>query len=212
MNSLLSTAYFAPIGYFALLQHSENVLLEKFEHYQKQTYRNRCTIYGANGPLSLTVPVTKGNVIKIYTKDIRIDYSSNWVKIHYKAIESAYNSSPFYQFYIDEIGDVWHKTHNFLYDLNFDLLALINDLTKTQVKLSGTKEYLPSAPEGFIDFRNITKIKTKDISDVYHYPHYMQVFESKFGFIENLSILDLLFNLGPDTGLYLSQVTGTENK
>ena len=94
MNLVISTAYLPPIQYFARLFKAEKIIFERYEHYPKQTYRNRCVIYGANGPLTLTVPVTKGNLLKIYTKDIKIDNSSNWRKIHLKAIESAYQNSP----------------------------------------------------------------------------------------------------------------------
>jgi hypothetical protein len=208
MTPFLSTAYLPSVNYFALLSQSEIALLERFEHYPKQTFRNRCTVYGANGPLSLTVPVTKGNLIKIYTKDIRIDYSTGWIKIHCKGIESAYNSSPFYQFYIDEIVDIFNKKHAFLYDLNLELIHLINDFAGIRTIVSGTNDYQPLAPEGFKDYRYLTNPKIKDASGfTFHFPQYTQVFDTKFGFIENLSIIDLLFNLGPDTGPYLKQVT-----
>ncbi len=207
MNSLLTTAYLAPISYFAALQQSENVLLERFEHYPKQTFRNRCNIYGANGSLSLIVPVTKGNLLKIYTKDLKIDYSLNWLKIHYKAIESAYNSSPFFQFYADEIFDIHHKKHEFLYDFNLELTQCICSFLRIKTNINGTNEYLAHAPEGFIDLRSITNAKNIGNSQLpFHFPPYTQVFEAKFGFIENLSIIDLLFNVGPDTGDYLKKV------
>lgn len=207
MNSLLSTAYLAPFSYFAVLQQSKNVLLERFEHYPKQTFRNRCAIYGANGSLSLTVPVTKGDLLKIYTKDLRIDYSFNWVKIHYKAIESAYNSSPFFQFYADEIFDIYHKKYEFLYDFNLELTQCICSFLRIKNNINGTNEYLSSAPEGFTDLRSITNAKNKANSQLsFHFPPYTQVFEAKCGFIENLSIIDLLFNAGPDAGDYLKKV------
>lgn len=207
MNSLLSTAYLAPINYFAVLQESENALLERFEHYPKQTLRNRCSIYGANGPLSLSIPVTKGDLLKIYTKDLRIDYSLNWTKIHYKAIESAYNSSPFFLFYADEIFDIYAKKHAFLYDFNLELTQNICSLVGIKTRIEGTNEFLPSAPAGFSDLRKITNARNKENSGLsFRYPAYTQVFEAKFDFIENLSIIDLLFNVGPDTSDYLRKV------
>lgn len=203
MNSLLSTAYLAPIKYFAVLQQSENVLLERFEHYPKQTFRNRCTIYGANGPLSLTVPVTKGDLLKIYTRDLRIDYSLNWIKIHYKAIESAYNSSPFFMFYADEVFDIYNKKPAFLYDFNLELTQCICSFLRLNSIIDGTLAYQSTSPEGFTDMRNITNGKSLSFGQ---FPPYTQVFESKFGFIENLSIIDLLFNVGPDAGDYLKKL------
>ena len=101
---LLSTAYFPPIQYFTKFLLYKNILIEQYDHYGKQSYRNRCEIYGANGPLTLSVPVNKKHNQKILVRDVDIDYSLNWQKVHWKAIESAYNRSPFFLYYKDRLG------------------------------------------------------------------------------------------------------------
>ena len=113
MNILISTVYFGPVQYYLSIFSAQQVIIEGMEHFPKQTYRNRCVVYGANGPLTLTVPVIRGNLLKKLTKDIRIDYSCNWQKNHLRAIESAYRNSPYYEFYIDEIMRFFNQHFNF---------------------------------------------------------------------------------------------------
>ena len=110
-SALLSTAYFAPIQYYCKLFSYANIYIEVYENYIKQTYRNRCNIMAANGPLSLTIPIKKTDEIKVLTKDVKIDYDSRWMPIHLRAIESAYRSSPFYMYYIDDIIPCFLKRH-----------------------------------------------------------------------------------------------------
>jgi hypothetical protein len=119
---LLSTTYFGPIQYFTKFILYPNRLIEQFDHYSKQSYRNRCIIYGANGALTLSIPVLKGPGQKTRVMDIRIDYSRNWRKLHWKGIESAYRHSPFFEFYMDDIQAFLEKKHDFLLDLNLDIL------------------------------------------------------------------------------------------
>lgn len=197
-NVLLSTAYFGPVQYYSKLVSAGNVALEKFENYQKQTYRNRCVIYNANGPQTLTVPVSRGDQLKIYTKDVRIDYSGNWQKIHFKAIESAYRCSPFYEYYIDDLAPLFEKKYERLYDLNLDALQITCDLLEITAELYETDEYEADPPEGYRDFRELIHPKPRMFKPdpEFNPPVYTQVFEPKHGFVANLSILDLLFNTG----------------
>jgi len=203
---LLSTTYLGPIQYYSKLISSERVILERFEHYPKQTYRNRCVIYGANGPQTLTVPVTKGNELKIYSKDIRIDYSMNWQKLHFKALESAYRCSPFYQYYIDDLVIFYEKEYQFLYDFNLEIIYKLLEIVGLVIKLEETTTYKEAFFDG-TDYRDIIHPKKRmNVPDnSFEFPIYHQVFEPKLGFIGNLSIIDLLFNTGPEVIDHLKQ-------
>jgi hypothetical protein len=205
MTSLFSTTYLGPIQYYVKLISSEQVLLERFEHYPKQTYRNRCVIYGANGPHVLTIPVTKGQLLKIYTKDIQIDNGNHWKKIHLKAIESAYRCSPFYEYYIDELIPFYERKYDFLYDFNLDLINTITQMLDVKKSIKGTEEYVKIVQEDCVDFREMFNPRRSLIID--STPEYRQVFEPKLGFIPNLSIIDLIFNTGPDAGKLLSKLS-----
>jgi len=205
MINLLSSAYFAPIQYYSKMISAEKVVLEKFENYQKQTYRNRCVIYSANGPQTLTVPISKGDQPKVYTKDIRIDYSMSWQKIHFKAIESAYRCSPFYQYYIDDFMPFFHKKYLFLYDFNLEIIYKTCQVIKCQVSISETTGYVSVLPEGYHDFRGIIHPKQRMFKPdtAFLPPVYTQVFGAKSGFIGNMSVLDLIFNTGTDAFSHL---------
>jgi hypothetical protein len=204
MNFLLFSAYFGPVQYFSKLASNSEILLERFENYPKQTYRNRCIIYAANGPLTLTIPVTKDD-IKVYTKDIKIDYSTNWQKIHLKALESAYRNSPFYTYYVDELAEIILSNEEFLFDLNLKLTQALCENIGIVPVLSVTSEYQKTPPAGYADFREAIHPKAREHKPDHNFepPCYSQVFEPKYGFYENLSILDLLFNVGPDCKILL---------
>jgi hypothetical protein len=207
MIFLLSTAYFAPIQYYSKIVSAEKVVLEKFENYQKQTYRNRCVIYSANGPQSLTVPVMRDSQLKIYTKDVRIDHSMNWQKIHFKAIESAYRCSPFYQYYIDELIPFFQKRYSFLYDLNLEILHKTCQILEVQMCMSETAGYISDVSENYQDFRELIHPKQRMFKPdpAFAPPIYTQVFEPKGGFIGNMSVLDLIFNTGTEAMQYLQE-------
>jgi hypothetical protein len=207
MIALLSTAYFAPIQYYSKIVSAQKAVIEKYENYQKQTYRNRCVIYSANGPQTITVPVTKGNQVKIHSKDIRIDYSMNWQKIHFKAIESAYRCSPFYQYYIDDFMSFFQKKHLYLYDVNLEILDKTCQILGFGLNISETTDYVSSIPEGYCDFRELIHPKERMFKPdpAFVPPVYTQVFGPKNGFIGNMSILDLIFNTGTEALVYLQK-------
>lgn len=200
MNFLLSTAYLGPIQYFSKLLTPDSIIIERYEHFPKQSYRNRCIIYAANGPLTLTVPVTKDK-IKEYTRDIRIDYSTNWQKIHLKSLESAYNSSPFYPYYIDDLKDILNAKDTFLYDLNQKLTETLCSLIGVRPNLSETDDYVSTLPITTLDYRESIHPKARlyQPDALFEAPEYRQIFVDKHGFFENLSIVDMLFNIGPET-------------
>jgi hypothetical protein len=180
--------------------HADEIMFEYEDNYQKQTYRNRCYIYGANGKQLLTIPIIHPKNKNIYkTKDIRIDYSSNWQKLHIRSLQSAYRSSPFYEFYEDEILDVFLKKHKFLIDLNMETFQFIYDNLEVPFTFLKTIDYQVE----IINDRDFRILVNAKINQEYALKKYTQIFNDKHGYISNLSILDLLFNEGPNTTLYL---------
>jgi len=197
---LLSTAYFAPVRYFTKLALFSESYIEQHEHFIKQTYRNRTVILGANGPISLIVPLKKGREQKIKIKDLRISYDEDWQRNHWRTIFSAYNSSPFFEFYAHEVEHFFLKKHIFLFDINQQIteamLAILD--IQTSINLTGAFEQIP---EDCLNFREKINPKAHRNNPSEHFiaQPYTQVFCDKFGFIADLSILDLLFNEGPSS-------------
>lgn len=195
---ILSTAYLAPVQYYSKLLNYGEVLIEIYENYPKQTYRNRCNIYGANGLLSLSIPVKKIQT-KTKTKDIKIDYVTNWQKLHWKSIESAYRSSPYFEYYADELLPFYTRKIDFLIDYNTALQKIIIELIGFNAKITLTNNYVITTESECDDFREIINPKKEYYDNHFKPIEYIQVFANKSSFIPNLSIIDLLFNVGPDT-------------
>ena len=197
---LLSTAYLAPVQYYTKLISYPHIFIENYENYSKQSYRNRCTILSANGLLNLSIPVMKDNKQKVLTKDIRIDNNNRWKQMHIRALEAAYRSSPFFLYYSDEILALYRKNYTFLVDLNNDFQKTILELLNIDIDIEFTSNY-KMLPYPFDDFSDFIHPKTRmKKPDNHFYPkNYYQVFESRFGFAANLSIADLLFNMGPNS-------------
>src|SRR5690554_2136573 len=196
---LLSTACFAPVQYFSKLEQFESIYIEQHEHFHKQTYRNWYEILAANGRLSLVVPVVKGRGRKINIKDLRISYDTDWQRNHWRTIFSAHNSSPFFEFYQDDIQPFFEKSWKFLFDFNLKILENLCDLLEIEPNLVLTEDF-EQVPDGTLNFREaISPKKHRTKNDPQFFPQpYTQVFHEKFGFVPNLSILDLLFNEGPN--------------
>lgn len=202
---LLSTAYFPPIVYISCFPGQENCLIEQQETYRKQTYRNRCSILTANGQLDLSIPVSKPHGNHTKTKDVLIVQEDNWYIRHWRAIESAYNASPFFLFYRDDLKDLFLHPADKLLLHNDRILKTIFGLLGMQINYQYT-EVFEKRPAGAIDLRNEISPKKKMNAEL---PPYPQVFSDKSGFIPNLSILDLLFNLGPESADYLKKIAET---
>jgi len=193
---LLSTAYFAPISYYSELLSNDSVVIEKFENYIRKSYRNRCTIYGANGLLNLVVPVVKSVETKIPITEIEISYDTPWQKLHFKSLEAAYRRSPYYEYYIDDLMIFFNERFKYLYQFNMLILKTVCYLLKIHFNVQESSSYVKNVGDGIIDLRYAIHPKIKQLH-LQRYS-YNQVFAEKWGFKPNLSILDLLFNTGPD--------------
>lgn len=202
---LLSSFYLAPIQYYSKLFRSERAYIEIHDTYQKQSYRNRCLIAGANGILPLSIPVEKPEAGKDKMKDVRISDHGNWRHLHWNALVSAYNSSPFFEYYGDDFRQFYEKKYTFLLDFNEELRVLICRLLDIRPRVGYTDRFIETLPNGMMDFRESIHPKPnrqKSDPDFEALPYY-QVFAEKHGFLENLSIVDLLFNMGNESRLYL---------
>lgn len=206
MQILLSSAYLPPVQYFAHLQSAEQVWIEQYDHYQKQTYRNRCVIAAPDGPLSLTVPIEKPNTQKAFMSDIRISDHGNWRHLHWNAIESAYNHTPFFEYYKDDFRPFYEKKFDFLVDYNEQLCQLVCQLIDIDTSFQRTESYIAEPSNTIIDLRDAIHPKKELMDDApFSAVPYYQVFQERLGFLPNLSIIDLLFNMGPEAILVLQK-------
>ncbi len=203
---LLSPTYFGPIQYFTHLAGGKAVI-EQHSHYTRQTYRNRCVILGANDRLTLSVPVEKGRSHNMADKDVRIAYHTPWQRLHWRSIVSAYNASPFFQYYQDDIYPFFTKTIPFLFDLNMDLIRLMIELIGIESDISLTEGYQNEPGPDILDLRETIHPKNESTryDQQFRAVAYKQVFDQRHGFVPNLSILDLLFNKGPESILIIEQ-------
>lgn len=195
---LLYPTYFSPIAHYIALAKAKNIIFEVEDNYQKQTYRTRCYIYGPNGRQLLNIPVKHNNKSR-KTKDIKIDDSYSWQKLHLKAMQTAYRSSPFFEYFEEDLIIFFKNTPTYLLDLNLKVHELLMDFLQFDIHYTRTTAYIKD-PEGGSDYRFLVNAKT---NKTYGFSTYTQVFSDKFGFIENLSILDLLFMEGTNALSYL---------
>lgn len=201
---LMSSAYLPPVEYFSVISNAGEILVEREENYLKQTYRNRCYILSAHGPQLLTVPVYLGSVHKTPVRDIRIDYSKRWQQVHLRAITASYNASPYFQFYFENIEKIISKQTRFLLDLNMELTVQVLNMLKMDLKIGFTTSFYQVTKDKN-DFRY--KISPKK-EPVFSSPKYSQVFSNEQGFVKGLSIIDLIFNTGPEAFSFLQGVNG----
>ena len=201
--------YNGPINYYARLVTQKEINLEQHDSYTKQTYRNRCMIAGPNGVITLSVPVKKKHGIKTLLRDIRIDYDTNWHRIHWRSLVASYATSPFFEYIADEINPFYQKKFEFLIDLNLHLLEYTLGFMGLNTELSCSEEFTPIRSEQ--DPRHFIHPKKDQAAadPAFLPPEYQQVFTDRLGFRANLSILDLLFNVGPDAQSYLHRCLRT---
>ena len=195
MDILIHPNYFPNIHQFTQIIKADNILFEVSDNYQKQTFRNRTYIYGANGKLGLFIPVIHTHNNRELFKDVKISYDSNWIDLHLKSLQSAYRSSPYFEYFEDDFIKLYSEKEKFLADFNIKCIRLISSLLDLDLDYKISGEYVEKTND-IIDLRDLSNARKEKKIDT---PKYIQVFESKHGYINNLSILDLLFSEGPNS-------------
>jgi hypothetical protein len=199
-GAVLPMFYLPPVDFFTKLNtFKPDVVFEQEEHFPKQTYRNRANIYSPDGVQTLTVPIVKGSKNHTKTKDVKISYDFRWQRAHWMGLQTCYRRSAYFEYYEDDFAPFYEKQTTFLLDYNTQLLALLFRLLKMKLEITFTDTYEAAYPN-LTDLRNT--FSAKNTADVQQKP-YFQVFEERKGFLNNLSIVDLLFNQGPQAVNYL---------
>lgn len=198
MTVLLSTTYFGPVQWYQKLYRSDEAEIEQWESFQKQTYRNRCLIAAPNGIQALTVPVE--HTVSPLIKDLKVSDHGNWRHLHWNALVTAYSESPFFEYYQDDIRPFYEQRWDYLLDYNEAIRTKICELIDIQPKVTLTGEYSRSSDN---DYREAIRPKHSAPDPDFTPRSYYQVYQQKHGFLPNLSILDLLFNMGPESIFYL---------
>ncbi|MDX1700189.1 MAG: WbqC family protein [Melioribacteraceae bacterium] len=199
MDILLHPTYMPSIAHFVVMAQADNIVFEVEDNYQKQTYRNRSYIFGANGRLMINIPVIHSHINRQKYKDVKIAGSEDWQSHNWKSIESAYRSSPFFEFYEDDLNILFTKKYKYILDHNFDCLEVLIRLLELNITIRKTTCFKENVSP-LKDYRFLANAR---LETPIKFEEYNQVFSNKYGFISNLSILDLLFNEGPNTVSYL---------
>ena len=201
MEVLLSTTYFGPVQWYQKLYRADCVQIEQWESFQKQTYRNRCLIATTQGIQALTIPVVRGETSLI--KDLRISDHGNWRHLHWNALQSAYGESPFFEYYQDDIRPFYEKHWTYLLDFNEEIRQRMCELIDIQPQVRYSQAFLPITDALSNDYRFAINPKHPGEDPDFTPKPYYQVYQQKHGFLPNLSVLDLLFNMGPESIFYL---------
>ncbi len=201
-QALLSSAYFGPVQWFQKLHRYDRCLIERYDNYVKQTYRNRCVIAATGGPQTLTVPIERYEGGKCLMRDIRISDHGAWRHVHWNAIVSSYGESPFFDYYADDILPFFERRWKYLYDFNLDITHTVCSLLDIRPVIEPTSDYIRTEDVAADDFRDGIRPKHPLPDAAFEPRPYYQVYSRKHGFLPNLSILDLLFNEGPE-GIFL---------
>jgi len=200
VNSIIQeTQIFGPIRIFAQYLGKDNIVIEGHEHYQKRSFRNRYDILTANGIFRLSIPLGKGKNNKMPIGEVKLAYDENWIDMHLQTIRSAYGKSPYFEFYFDEIERIFQKKHTLLFELNMECMSFIFKKLKLTPSITISKSY-QSSYDNMLDLRN------KKWESIQSHTSYSQVWEDKYGFTPDLSILDLLFCMGPESISYLRKI------
>jgi len=200
MNILLHPTYFPSIAHFVAMLQAEKIIFEMEDNFQRQTNRNRTYIYDSNGRKLLNIPTKHSQNEHQKYKEVEIDYSENWQKRHYKSLETAYRSSPFFEYFEDDLVPLFEHKPKFLLDYNLELFQILQSCLGCNFVFEKTTKYNKN-PENIQDFRYL--VDGKKI--IHNFEPYTQVFAEKQGFITDLSILDLLFNQGKYAMDYLQE-------
>ena len=202
---LIEPQYWGSISYFKELLAASDIVLDIHSNFQKGTYRNRCKIVGPNGMLSLSVPLVKGKDKHTVFENVKISYSENWKKDHWQSLVSSYRRSAYFEFYEDQIKPIYEQEYELLKDLNSATLKVVSELLKTSINSQLTASYIPIHSFEGKDARDMINPTANKMKTSYDLPKYQQVFMDRMKFMPDLSILDILFNLGPRTVDYLRQ-------
>ncbi len=201
MQILLPILYLPPISWFSVfLQKDSEIVLEQFEHFPKQNYRNRTNIYGANGKLSLIIPINhNGNRV---LKDTQISNREKWQQLHWKSIKTAYQTSPYFEYYEDQLEEIYTFKTNLLVEFNLNALKIIQKILKVEKGFTLNEEFFKEPK-----IQNYRDSFSPKIETTFKLEEYYQSFSAKYGFIEDLSIIDLLCNKGPESITYINNIT-----
>ena len=200
MDILIHPNYFPNIYQFTQIIKANNILFEVSDNYQKQTFRNRTYIYGANGKLGLFIPVIHTHKNRELFKDVKISYESNWMDLHLKSLQSAYRSSPYFEYFEDDFIKLYSEKEKFIVDFNIKCIKLISVLLDIDLNYKISNEYVEKTND-IIDLRDLSNARKEKKIET---PKYIQVFESKHGYLNNLSILDLIFSEGKNSVLLMN--------
>ncbi|GAA3624723.1 WbqC family protein [Flavivirga jejuensis] len=203
MNIIIHPTYFPNIAHFVVLVKAKKVVFETDDNFLKQTYRNRTYVYGANGKLTLNIPVIHSQKNRQKYRDVKIFNEEKWQNLHWKSLLSAYRTSPFFEYYEDDLQPLFNTKSDYILDFNFKCLEVIYDCLQLELNTTKSETYQKTV-ENKTDFRHLVNAKKEPLK---HFTPYTQVFSNKHGFISNLSILDLLFNEGPNALNYLESQT-----
>ena len=201
-TALLSTTYFGPVQWYQKLNRYDKILIERHDSFIKQTYRNRCVIATPNGPLALTVPTKP----QTPTGETEISDHGNWRHVHWNALKSAYGESPFFEYYADDIKPYFEKRWDCLHDFNLDICRAVCQLIDIEPDISLTDHYITpeeAKERGIDDYRDAIRPKHPMPDPSFDPKEYYQVYKQRHGFLPNMSILDLLFNMGNESVLWL---------
>ena len=201
-TALLSTTYFGPVQWYQKLNRYDKILIERHDSFIKQTYRNRCVIATPNGPLALTVPTKP----QTQTGETEISDHGNWRHVHWNALKSAYGESPFFEYYADDIKPFFEKRWDSLHDFNLGICRAVCQLIDIEPDISLTDHYITpeeAKERGFDDYRDAIRPKHPIPDPSFEPKEYYQVYKQRHGFLPNMSILDLLFNMGNESVLWL---------
>ena len=200
MDILIHPNYFPNIYQFIQIIKAKNILFEVSDNYQKQTFRNRTYIYGANGKLGLFIPVIHTHKNRELFKDVKISYESNWMDLHLKSLQSAYRSSPYFEYFEDDFIKLYSEKEKFLADFNIKCIKLISNLLDLDLDFKISSKYVEKTND-IIDLRDLSNARKEKKIET---PKYIQVFESKHGYLNNLSTLDLIFSEGTNSVLLMN--------
>jgi len=198
MDILIHPTYFPNVAHFVAIAKAKSITFEVDDNFLKQTYRNRTYIYASNGKLLLNIPVIHTQKNRQKYRDVKISQETNWKDLHWKSLLSAYRTSPFFEYYEDDLNPLFTTKTNYILDFNLKCFETICECLQLETNYSKTTEYQKTVDDKF-DFRLLVNAKTEEPK----FEPYKQVFDSKHGFLNNLSILDLLFNEGPNALNYL---------